>query len=431
MASYPNRDALREAHDIYLNAMKSFIIECLKVSGGAAEKIVIGIEDTMEVADIPHLVQKYWEESFKQYFTHIDRYYEIRGVTWVIKEGRNRASHPPWDLDPEFTQTHLFLIANLLEKIDRPDAKRRIENIQDRLFSDNIARQTEKVEQAAYKKRLETMSTQLARAVAEKAGAEERLSDMSNQLEKVEAENAAYKKRIETIQGQLEAANAEKTLKAASNRSATQQKSAELEDLLESLKEDVKVKAERQNEKVVAPIPPIDFPYTGSQLRDYRKKAGLTQVAVALALGLSKGAAAGVGDWEAERVKVPPKHYTKLKKLYGLEVLPGNRKARKKKLSIAERYAAETTEEERNELAAKVAELRINEEGTKPLAWREIREELGLKNDEFHQVIRPSAGYREAVVNRIKSLKARDKGWEYSGNLDVLTGIEIAEYELK
>ena len=453
MASYPNRDALREAHDIYLNAMKSFIIECLKVSGGAAEKIVIGIEDTMEVADIPHLVQKYWEESFKQYFTHIDRYYEIRGVTWVIKEGRNRASHPPWDLDPEFTQTHLFLIANLLEKIDRPDAKRRIENIQDRLFSDNIARQTEEIEQAAYKKRLETMSTQLARAVAEKAGAEERLSDMSNQLEEVEAENAAYKKRIETIQGQLEAANAEKTLKAASNRSATQKNSAELEDLLESLKEDVKVKTERQNEKVVAPRPAPDFPYTGSQLRDYRKKAGLTQVAVALALGLSEGSAAAVADWEADRVNVPSKHHTKLKKFYGIEVSHGSgadeesvypnempvtpsyssntAKSPKKKQSIAERYAAETTEEECNELAVKIAELRINEEGTKPLAWRKIREELGLKNDEFHLVIRPSAGYREAVVNRIKSLKASKEGWEYSGKLEFLTGIKIAESELK
>lgn len=240
MASYPNRDALRDAHDIYLNAMKSFIFKCLKESGAAAEEKVIEIEDTMEIADIPHFVNRYWERSFEQYFTRIDRYYEVRGVTWVIKEGRNRASHPPWDLDTEFTRTHLFLMANLLEKIDRPDAKSRVENVQDQLFSNNTARQTEEVEQATYKKRLETMSTQLARAVAEKAGAEERLSDMSNRFGEAERENAAYKKRVETISNQLEAANAEKTkyekaVKAASNQLATlKSANAKLEEHLET-----------------------------------------------------------------------------------------------------------------------------------------------------------------------------------------------------
>ena len=408
MVNYPNRDALRAAHDIYLNAMKSFIFKCLKESGAAAEEKVIEIEDTMEIADIPHFVNKYWEKSFEQYFTRIDRYYEVRGVTWVIKEGRNRASHPPWDLDPEFTRTHLFLMANLLEKIDRPDAKSRVENVQDQLFSNNTARQTE--------------AANIGKREYEKA-----LKTALNQLATLKRVNAQLEARLETTSTQL--ADAKKELAACN------------------------AEREERDEKVVALRPAPDFPYTGSQLRDYRKKAGLTQVAVALALGLSKGASAGVGDWEAERVNVPPKHYTKLKKLYGLEVSHGSgadeesvypneipvtpsyssntAKSPKKKQSIAERYADETTEKERNELAVKVAELRINEEGTKPLAWRKIREELGLKNHEFHQVIRPSAGYREAVVNRIKSLKARDKGWEYSGKLDVLTGIEIAESELK
>ena len=90
----------------------------------------------------------------------------------------------------------------------------------------------------------------------------------------------------------------------------------------------------------------------------------------------------------------------------------------------------ELTEETRDELAVKVAELRINATGSKPLAWKRIREKLGLKNDEFHKVIRLSEGYRTAVIERIKSLKASEEGWEYSGKLEVLTGIEVSEKEL-
>ena len=105
--------------------------------------------------------------------------------------------------------------------------------------------------------------------------------------------------------------------------------------------------------------------------------------------------------------------------------------SRKKKLSIAERYVAETTVEERDGIAAKVVELRINATGSKPLAWREIREKLGLHNDQFHKVIRHSEGYRKAVIQRIKSLKAQEGGWEYNGKLEVLTGIELTEKELE
>ena len=59
-----------------------------------------------------------------------------------------------------------------------------------------------------------------------------------------------------------------------------------------------------------------DFPYSGAQLRAMREEAGLTQVQVALALGLAEGSSAGVGDWEAERLEVPAKHQAKLIELY-------------------------------------------------------------------------------------------------------------------
>jgi precorrin-6B methylase 1 len=99
---------------------------------------------------------------------------------------------------------------------------------------------------------------------------------------------------------------------------------------------------------------------------------------------------------------------------------------------ISETTATETTEKDRNDIAVQVVELRINAAGLKPLAWKCIREKLGLKYNQFHKDIRHSAGYRKAVIDRIKSLKAQEGGWEYSGKLDNLTGIDdISEDELK
>ena len=91
------------------------------------------------------------------------------------------------------------------------------------------------------------------------------------------------------------------------------------------------------------------------------------------------------------------------------------------------RFIAETTEDTRNEIAVKVVELRINEDGSRPIAWKNIREELGLHNDHFHKVIRHSEGYRNAVIEQIKSLRSAEGGWQYSGKLSVLTGIEDIE----
>ena len=85
-------------------------------------------------------------------------------------------------------------------------------------------------------------------------------------------------------------------------------------------------------------------------------------------------------------------------------------KSRKKKPSIAERYIPETTETDRDSVAAKVVEMRINSSGSKPMSWRRIREKLGLKNDQFRKVIRLSERYRKAVIQRIKKLRAQDGG---------------------
>lgn len=98
--------------------------------------------------------------------------------------------------------------------------------------------------------------------------------------------------------------------------------------------------------------------------------------------------------------------------------------ARATKPTIAEKYRANTSSDEMYEVAVKVAEIRINAEGTKPRSWKNVRGDLGLKLDEFHEVIRKSDMWVDVVLDRIESLKAQEGGWEYNGKLSVLTGID-------
>ena len=61
-----------------------------------------------------------------------------------------------------------------------------------------------------------------------------------------------------------------------------------------------------------------EFPYTGDELQNFRKKTGLTRADVAVQLGLQPSSKTSIGAWETGRLKVPRKHYTKLRELYRL-----------------------------------------------------------------------------------------------------------------
>ena len=250
-AKYPNRDALREANDIYLDAMYLFVTKCLdKVQDRTAEELIrnaLGlsshndIEGTIEISDIAHLVRTYWSNSFEQQFEAVDRYYEARSAVGLIVEGRNRASHRPWDLDPEFTRTQLFLIAELLGKINKPDEQREVEAIRDKLFDDTteqLVTTAVEIEKAKYEKtiaevekhlsntessnkklskqitdnavkldkkteELEKLSGQLIAAKLDKKESEKRFNSSSKQLEKVRAEHSACEERLTTLSDQL------------------------------------------------------------------------------------------------------------------------------------------------------------------------------------------------------------------------------------
>ena len=267
-AKYPNRNALNQALDVYLDAMCQFVSECLdeqSISEALRLQSSDNLREKMEVKDIANLIKMRWLKSFKEKFKVVDReyirYYDARSVTSLIIEGRNRASHPPWDLDIEFTRTQLFLIVEVLGKINRPNAQREVETIRNDLF-ENTTQQLVEVaveeEKAQHKKSiaevkerltaeekkndklskqktdntaklkkkeedLEKLSEQLISVKLGKQKSEEHLNSTSRQLEKLrvvhsayeerltttEAEKDDYKKRFETTSKELEAAETE------------------------------------------------------------------------------------------------------------------------------------------------------------------------------------------------------------------------------
>ncbi|MCY3740225.1 MAG: hypothetical protein OXH00_04330 [Candidatus Poribacteria bacterium] len=62
--------------------------------------------------------------------------------------------------------------------------------------------------------------------------------------------------------------------------------------------------------------PATEFSLTGPEMKALRKKAKLTQSAVAVKLGMKPSSSAAISDWETERVKVPAKHHATLLSLY-------------------------------------------------------------------------------------------------------------------
>ena len=259
---YPNRDALRKAHDIYLDAIYPFVSKFLDKFQNTTV-----IEEKIEISNVAHLVRTYWSDYFRDQFEAIDPHYEARSAIGLIVEGRNRASHPPWDLDIEFTRTQLFLIAEVLGKINRSDAQREIEAIRAKLFDDtaeqlvtaaveagkakyeksivevrkrletaqennkklsgqiidNAVKLDEKKEELEklsghlvnvrsskkkYEEQFNSTSKQLEKVQAVHSTCEERLTTISNQLVSTEAERDDYKERLETASKELEEAEA-------------------------------------------------------------------------------------------------------------------------------------------------------------------------------------------------------------------------------
>ncbi len=206
---YPNRDALRQANDIYLDTMRLFISHYLKQVPGETVEDLIGsaladeqadkfwekldedndIESAIDFSYFPLIVKKNWliirnrrNYGFAQRFNED---MTVQSMLWLIKEGRNSCEHRgKKDLDSEFVRMNLFLIADVLGKINRLDEQREVEVIRDELFPDTAEHLS------AAKKRLKDLES-------EKSEAEKRLADMEPEKKKYEQKNAVLLKQVD------------------------------------------------------------------------------------------------------------------------------------------------------------------------------------------------------------------------------------------
>ncbi len=275
---YRNQEALNKALNIYRTYMRSFIIFHLKkIPGTNVEDTVIDsvsewradeiersladrdIKSIIDIDDFPPLVNANWEDAFEGILND-DK--SFRNQLWLIKTCRDQSwAHPPeGDAESEGTRAYLFLIADVLGKINRPDKQHEVEGIRDALFADDTAERLEKAEEenVEYKKSLAEVEQSLATAESEKneyaeksAALSEQVDEKENQrkkldkqlkraktqndkykkdiagtkqrLEKSEAAQADYKERFETTEKELEDTKAkwqtcEESLKATSDR---------------------------------------------------------------------------------------------------------------------------------------------------------------------------------------------------------------------
>ena len=107
---YPNRDALRDANDIYLDTMRPFIIHHLKrVQGKKVENLIEDaldpgqadkfwekldedddIESAIDFSYFPQIIQRQWKDAFGQRFNWD---LNFQSMLWLIRKGRNSCEH--------------------------------------------------------------------------------------------------------------------------------------------------------------------------------------------------------------------------------------------------------------------------------------------------------------------------------------------------
>lgn len=214
MMKYLNRAALYEAHNIYRDAMREFIIRCLKkVRGERVEDLIRdslpykeveqfkedlrehngNIEAAIDIKHFPYIIRKYWHRNrgFSQQFNSNSK---IQYKTGTIVEGRNLWAHPGVeDLDPERTRAALTSVAEVLGEIGKTKAKEAVEDIRCRLFSDEPEEHRAEAENADLNQRLAEMSDRLEMMKTEKTEYEE-------ELKRLEEEKTEYAELLDTVE---------------------------------------------------------------------------------------------------------------------------------------------------------------------------------------------------------------------------------------
>ena len=144
---YPNRGALGDALDVYLDAMRAFVARGLRrvpgtdlrgaIEGALSdharerfrERLGRGEGETgaIEAGDIPYLVQRHWKDVFS---AMLRRERDILSLLHLIAEARNRWAHRgEEDIEFPYAQARITDIAEVLERIRAPEAEERVKGI--------------------------------------------------------------------------------------------------------------------------------------------------------------------------------------------------------------------------------------------------------------------------------------------------------------
>ena len=226
MDTWLNQEALNKALNIYRAALRPFIISCLRQIRGTdvesavtdslgyrradeIERLLIqtdrSIESVIDINDFPYIVNKNWDSAFGP---HLNDDKIFRNQLWLIVECRNAEwAHPPeGDAEFESTRAYLFLIADVLGKINKPDAKDRVESIRDGLLSDDTIEHLEKAEEAKveYKRSLAEAEQRLAAAKSEKNEYAEKNAALSKQVDEKENQRKKLDRQLKRAKTQNE-----------------------------------------------------------------------------------------------------------------------------------------------------------------------------------------------------------------------------------
>ena len=144
---YPNRGALGDALDVYLDAMRAFVTRGLRrVPGtdlrGAIEGALSdharerfrerlgggeGEAGAIEAGDIPYLVQRRWKDVFGATLRY-ER--DILSLLHLIAQARNRWAHRgEEDIELPYAQARITDIADVLDRIRAPEAAERVKGV--------------------------------------------------------------------------------------------------------------------------------------------------------------------------------------------------------------------------------------------------------------------------------------------------------------
>ena len=152
MMKRPNRAVLNDALDEFRDAMRRFVVLGMRrIRGKTVEDAIYeslspnqasqfnrnlqnngSIESAIDIGDFPNLVRKNWRQVFSQQFGDN---MNVQNALYIIKEARDRTAHPSTeDLDAEYTRVALYHIADVLDKINALEAKKRVEEYRGNLL---------------------------------------------------------------------------------------------------------------------------------------------------------------------------------------------------------------------------------------------------------------------------------------------------------